>query len=162
MYALEKYHSCGSCSSFYTLKNSKCGFKCFADREDAIYARNIQNILSEYNLAPKVYSEVGRIRIGKKRKQFSSWGYITEIAQTLGCPGNDCDCGECDSLGSVYEEEINSLLSSIEDLGFIFCDAHIGNLGWIKRKGKKILVCIDTGAESVIEDCYSDRGSYSY
>ena len=150
MYALKKYHSSGSRSTFYTVENRPTvGFKTFGTKQEAEYARDIQMELSDYNLAPNVYSEVGRIRIGKKRKQFSEWGYITEKAELIGCGGNSCECGECCDHEDDMRDEINDLVDKIEGIGYYFGDSHVGNVGFVKRNGVDVLVCIDTGEESV-------------
>lgn len=157
-----KYDNCGSRSSFYVIDNER-GFKDFDDKESAEYAHAVQSKLAEHNLAPKVLSDIGKIR-HKTDMSLSGWGYITEIAEVIGCGGNSCSCGECDSdLTFMYENKISKLVRKIEGIGIEFMDAHIGNVGYIRRKGKKVLVCIDCGSESVydpdIED--SDDDDYS-
>jgi hypothetical protein len=148
MYVVDEYKTKGSMSRFYTVKGSrKIGFKTFIDKEGATYARAVQEVLAENNLAPKVYSQVGRIR--RDNNNLTNWGYLTEIARMVGCGGNDCDCGKCCDIEYDLGEEIDELQASIEELGYSFYDAHAGNLGYVKRYGKKILVCIDTGEESV-------------
>lgn len=160
MYALKKYKNSGSRSKFYTLENkNNKGFKTFVKKKDAEQARNVQIVLAKYDLAPKVYSEVGRIRIGKQKKQFSDWGYVTEIATMPGCGGNDCECGECADIENELNDQITDLTDAIDGIGYSFADNHIGNVGYVIRKGKKVLVCIDTGYESVHDD--SDYSDYS-
>ena len=66
----------------------------------------------------------------------------------MGCGGNECACGECEDIWESKFRYINNLCNKIEELGFHFADNHIGNLGYVKRKGRRKLVCIDTGAES--------------
>jgi hypothetical protein len=148
-----QFADAGSRSSFYIIDETR-GFKEFESCEQAEYAHNVQKKLSQYNLAPKVYSEVGRIRIGKE-KELSQWGFMTEIAEMLGCGGNDCGCGECDD---VYEEKfpaIKRLHKKLEKIGINFADDHIGNIGYIRRRGRKVLVCIDTGEESIYDEDFS-------
>jgi hypothetical protein len=149
MYAIAKYKNCGSASSFYTLKNSKRGFKTFETQEAAIVSHYNQTKLAEHDLAPRVYSEVGRVRV---RGELSDWGYITEIATTIGCGGNDCSCCDRDELEEMWSEEIDNLVSDIEDIGFYFGDCHSGNVGFVRRNGRGVMVCIDTGDESVSSD----------
>ena len=151
MYTIKKHAGEGSRSSFYKLNQRGKGFKTFLDREDAEYAHDIQTKLSQIDLAPKVYSEVGRIRIGDK---LSSWGYITEVAKTITPHGTSCDCETCESIEDRYAEEISELQSDMEDAGYYFGDAHVGNVGYVKRDGYNILVCIDTGRESISLDEY--------
>ncbi|NDA64506.1 MAG: hypothetical protein EBX50_21125, partial [Chitinophagia bacterium] len=107
-----------------------------------------------YNLAPKVYSEIGRIRIGKE-KELTQWGFITEIAQMLGCGGNDCSCGECDDLYEEMYPSVRRLRKKLDNIGVDFGDDHIGNIGYVRRRGRNVLVCIDTGEESVYDDEYA-------
>lgn len=154
-YAVKNYKSEGSRSSFYTIKNSKRGFKTFEDYDSAFIAHYNQKELAKYDLAPRVYSDVGRIRLHGKR--LSDWGYITEIAQTIGCGGNDCGCCDREELEVDYEDYITELCQNMEDNGFYFGDCHIGNVGFVVRKnalGEKVnvMVCIDTGDESVTSD----------
>lgn len=151
MYCISpKRKSHGCASDFYMLKNSIRGFKSFSSYEAANIAHYNQSYLAEYDLAPRVYSEVGRVRIGKS-KRLSDWGYITEVATTIGCGGNTCKCGECDryELEEEYCGEIDELTSKMEDHDFYFGDNHIGNVGYVNRDGRDVMVCIDTGDESV-------------
>ena len=61
MYNLS-YADSGSKSAFYYI-DEKRGFKEFEHKDDAEHARETQLTLARYNLAPKVLSEVGRIRL---------------------------------------------------------------------------------------------------
>jgi hypothetical protein len=154
-----QYADSGSRSSFYIIDETR-GFKEFESCEQAEYARNVQMKLAEYNLAPKVYSEVGRIRIGET-KEWSQWGFMTEIAEMIGCGGNDCACGECDDVYESMYPSIRRLHKKLEKVGVSFSDDHIGNVGYIRRRGRNVLVCIDTGEESVYDDEYaSDYSDY--
>ena len=159
MYAIHRKKSGSGCASeFYKLSSHKNrGFKSFDDYELAQIAHYNQKTLSQFDLAPRVYSEVGRVRIGKSKK-LSRWGYITEIAELVCCPGNDCECCDRDSIENALDEEMSNLIFEIEDCGFYFGDCHPGNVGYVTR-GKdinglpiRLLVCIDTGDESVSSD----------
>ena len=151
MYTIAKYKNEGCASSFYTLKNSRNrGFKEFETYEAAVVAHYNQTKLADLDLAPRVYSEVGRVR--KPNKRLSRWGYITEIATTLGCGGNDCDCCDRTALEDEWDEEISELVGEMEDHGFYFGDNHSGNVGFVRRNGLMKMVCIDTGDESVSSD----------
>lgn len=152
MYAIEdKYRGAGCSSYFYKIKNSRRGFKAFDSKESATIAHYNQSELAKYNLAPRVYSEVGRVRIGNS-KRLSKWGYITEIAQLVCCPGNSCDCCDREDHDEELWNEIINLSDEMESVGFSFPDNHAGNVGYVIRGGTKILVCIDTGDESVQSD----------
>jgi hypothetical protein len=150
-----QYENAGSTSAFYIIDNKR-GFKEFCDKSEAEYAHSVQSKLEDYNMAPYVLSQVGKIR--KSNGELSKWGYITEIAKTIGCGGNSCSCGECeDTLEYSYDAPINKLSLRMEEVGVSFMDAHIGNVGFVRRKGRKVLVCIDFGSESVCdEDCSID------
>jgi hypothetical protein len=150
MYTIVKKKSGAGCaSSFHKLKGQRGrGFKIFNSKEDAEIARNNQSELSQYNLAPYVYSQVGRVRRGDK--SLSGWGFITEIAELICCPGNGCKCCDRESIMYDYENEIDNLIGNMEDYGFYFGDSHAGNVGFVNRDGQRIMVCIDTGDESVV------------
>lgn len=153
MYTIQRRNSGSGCASeFYKLTSHKNrGFKAFETYENALIAHYNQTQLSKYDLAPKVYSEVGRVRVGKSKK-LSKWGYITEVAELVCCSGNSCYCCDRDEIEEEIFSEIETLLSDIEDVGFYFGDSHPGNVGYVNRNGKPVLVCIDTGDESVSSD----------
>ena len=150
-----EYDNCGSRSTFYVI-DSERGFKDFESKEDAEYAHYVQSKLSAFNLAPRVLSDIGKIR-HRDSLELSNWGYITEIAEMIGCGGNDCECGECEDISDDKSKQIYKLCNKIYDLGLEFMDAHIGNVGYIKRNGKKVLVCIDCGRESVYDEDVDDN-----
>jgi len=150
-----QYENAGSTSAFYVIDNKR-GFKEFCGQYEAEYAHSVQSKLEDYNMAPYVMSQVGKIR--KSNGQLSDWGYITEIAETIGCGGNSCSCGDCsDDLEFLYDTRIIKLIRKMSEVGVEFMDSHIGNVGFVRRKGRKVLVCIDFGTESVCdEDCSID------
>ena len=156
MYTIVKKRSgMGCASAFYKLKGKKDrGFKTFSDKLSADIAHTNQVELSMYDLAPYVYSQVGRVRKGDG--SLTSWGYITEIAELICCPGNECWCCDREGLEDDYEYEIGNLTREMEEHGFSFGDNHAGNVGFVKRNGVDVMVCIDTGDESVINEdrCY--------
>jgi hypothetical protein len=145
----------GSFTTFYKLKNRKTiAFKDFTRKDAAIEAYNIQKTLAAYDLAPRVYGKVRKIDYvgyyGNKRR--SNWGYVTEIAELI-------DDGRYNEDPEYYDKvrcETEELTNEIDYVcGFGFYDCHMGNVGYITRKGRKLLVCIDTGAESF-------NGEYAY
>ena len=150
-----KYNSCGSRASFYMI-DDKRGFKEFEDSEQAEYAHYVQSKLAMHNLAPLVLSDIGKIRY-RHDMELSGWGYITEIAEVIGCGGNDCDCGECEDIFDNMSRQRNRLVNKIANLGLEFMDAHVGNVGYVKRNGKKVLVCIDCGQESLYDPDVDDN-----
>jgi hypothetical protein len=151
------YENRGSRSAFYVIDNKR-GFKEFDDKNEAVYAHNVQSKLSYVDLAPDVLSQIGKIR--KSDGSLSKWGYITEIAEIIGCGGNECSCGECDEdYYDMYEDKIQDLTDNMLRIaGIEFMDNHIGNVGFVRRNRKKVLVCIDFGSESVYdEDCVDEE-----
>lgn len=149
------YDNNGSRSTFYVI-DSERGFKDFESKEDAEYAHDVQSKLSAFNLAPRVLSDIGKIR-HRDNLELSGWGYITEIAEMIGCGGNDCSCGECDDIFDTKRRHVKRLCEKIYSLGFEFMDAHIGNVGYVRRNGKRVLVCIDCGSESVYDPDLDDN-----
>jgi len=144
-----KYSSSGSRAGFYVIDDNR-GFKEFENKGEAEYAYHVQSKLAEYNLAPFVLSKVGKIRYSNDM-QLSEWGYITEIATMLCCGGNN-GCGVC---ADIYEKnlgKVRRLCNKINHMGLDFIDAHVGNVGYVTRKGRQVLVCIDCGSESVYDE----------
>ena len=158
-----KFSDSGSQNSFYTISHRKCGFKSFPNKSLATFSHAVQTDLARLDLAPRVYSQVGRINIPnyyvdkkfKTQKQLvlSNWGYLTEIAKPFSCNNLNCDegCLFCYS-GCKKAERIEELLDKIESLGLNYHDAHNGNLGYVTRGKKRVLVIIDVGAESIIDE----------
>jgi hypothetical protein len=145
------YENCGSRSAFYVI-DRKRGFKEFDEKGEAVYAHAVQDKLSSYDMAPYVLSQIGKIRMSNG--SLSKWGYITEIAETIGCGGNECSCGECDEdYYFSYSDQIEDLTANMLRIaGVEFMDGHIGNVGFVRRNRKKVLVCIDFGQESVYDE----------
>jgi hypothetical protein len=157
-----QYEDAGSRNAFYRLKDRRYGFKEFENKSCAIFAHNIQKKLADKNLAPRVYSEVGRIRIPNMNNdslELSDWGYITEIARTM----DDCDDEYCD--GECFESDcansmiIDEVLNNLREEGLGYVDHHRGNFGYVRRNKTWVPVVIDVGSESfeyVNEDIYGD------
>jgi len=139
----------GSFATFYILKNRKTiAFKAFSSKKRAIEAYDMQKLLAEHTMAPKVYGNVRKIDYigfdGKKNK--SGWGYITEIARTV---DDDFD-------PYYFEDDRQGLVACMHiELGLDFGDCHSQNVGYVKRGKENVMVCIDTGAESF-------SGEYAY
>jgi hypothetical protein len=137
------YIASGSSTSFYNIGRGR-GFKTFYTKQDAEVARAYQIILNVQGFAPKVYSEIGRIKIGNI---LSNWGYITQKVKTLGCQDSagGCDCYKCERAESKWMDEIENLRDTIsEECGVTVGDLHLGNFGIMGGS----LVVIDTGIES--------------
>jgi hypothetical protein len=137
------YIASGSRTSFYHIGRGR-GFKTFYTKQDAEVARSYQIILNVQGFAPKVYSEVGRIKIGN---ELSRWGYITQKAKTLGCSDSagGCDCDKCSRAEYKWTDAIDEMRDLVaEECGVTLGDCHLGNFGIIGNR----LVVIDTGVES--------------
>lgn len=129
----------GGYCAFYTINSSYgIAFKEFISKSRAEYARKVQVKLSKFDLAPKVVSNLCRLKYETLfPNQKSGWGYVTEVAKTI------------DKKGSISLKHIQKLVDDIyEKTKLKFWDCHWQNLGYIIRSGKKKLVCIDTGKES--------------
>lgn len=163
-----QFSDSGSRNSFYTIKSSKYGFKSFPTKDLANFSHAVQSRLSLDDLAPRVYSAVGRIRIEQQmwvgvqngenifraENVLSDWGYLTEIAKPYHCPnGDDYECSDhCYYEGGCKNyNKIHDLVERIEKCGIEYTDCHNGNLGWVTRKKKRVLVVIDIGRESIGE-----------
>lgn len=120
------------------------GFKCFygaSSKASATFAWKTQKKLHKLGLAPKVFGNVRRVHAiydGKREK--SKWGFITEIA--------NCNTSR------VSFRSIQKLVNDISTKTSLdFWDCHAFNVGFVNIKGKRKLVCIDTGKESFDYEC---------
>lgn len=138
----------GSCQ-FYPIKNRKTlGFKEFSSKKKAHFAHKTQKILSQYDLAPKLYTSVCKLKFAKDPTgwipAFSDWGFVTEIAQPMKFTTN---------IRKL--KLVQKLVDDIFDKANLkFWDCHFSNMGIVYRKNISTLVCIDTGKESF--DGYSN------
>ena len=133
----------GGSAEFYNIKENKSlGFKQFRNKRYAIIAYNKQKLLSKLSLAPKVYGKVCQLPIPFSDIK-TNWGFITERAKVV----NEKTMGR-------KLKDIQKLVENIEQkTGLKFWDCHYYNIGYIKRKNKLKLVCIDTGKESFDCEC---------
>lgn len=132
---------CGGYAQVYHIKNRKTLiFKEFKYKNEAILAYNYQKRLAKYNLAPKVKSNLFRLQfktLGFKYK--TQWGFLSEKADPV-------------DIISLDKYDLQRLVEDIYDnTDLEFWDCHAGNVGYIRRNNKKVLVCIDTGWESFDE-----------
>lgn len=149
------FEDAGSRNAFFRLKNKRGrGFKSFSDKDEAEFAHKIQTKLSELDLAPRVYSVVGRIMIpdyyndGDGDMILSNWGYVTEAARTLPqCYDEECD-GDCLDTGCSNCYIIENVMSAMVEAGLGYVDGHRGNFGFVRRNRVWIPVVIDVGSES--------------
>lgn len=147
------YEDCGSRNQFYILKNRRGrGFKSFESKEEADFAHRVQSKLAEDNLAPRVYSDVGRIMVpdgyDDDEMVLSNWGYVTEIAKPMPvCYNDDCD-GECYQSGCYNSVIIDNVVDCLYEAGLEYVDGHRGNFGFVRRNKELVPVVIDVGSES--------------
>ena len=151
-----QYADAGSSNSFYIIPGyrfgkKRIGFKEFENIGKAKFAYNVQSILAEKDLAPKVYGEVGRISYSGANglpDGLSDYGYLTEIAR----PVQDCNSEECG--GDCYGDECKNgikfleMARMLEHYGLEYNDHHRGNFGYVRRNKRSVLVVIDVGVES--------------
>lgn len=134
----------GSAEFYRLLGNDSLGFKQFRNKKSATNAYNKQKLLSRFGLAPKVYGQVSKLPIESEYYSgISNWGYITEYARLVD-----------ERVMSKRLKEIQILVENIQKKTKLkFWDCHYWNVGYIKRKNKAKLVCIDTGNESFDREC---------
>jgi hypothetical protein len=147
-YTIELDHSGegGSAEFYLIIEDQNLGFKQFRNKKFANKAYEKQKLLSKYNLAPKVIGRVCKLPIKiescPEYKLYTNWGYVTEKARILD-----------DSVMKKRLKDIQNLVETIENKTRLrFWDCHYWNVGYIKRKNKAKLVCIDTGPESFDRD----------
>ncbi|NBU33520.1 hypothetical protein EB118_10320 [bacterium] len=131
------FHEGGSAQLYPILNYDSIGFKEFSSKKKAEYARKVQLKLSKFDLAPKVLSKTIKLKYAQSvegwNPEISGWGFVTELAQH----------------GTVSYRQIQNLVDKIWSKAALkFWDCHYSNIGYIKRKGKPKVVCIDTGKES--------------
>lgn len=131
----------GYCQVYPILNNDHLIFKEFRNKKRANSSFKHQKLLSKFDLAPKIYSKVCKLKFAPDGDIVfddpSDWGYVMEKANTY-------HAGTKISMKQIQKlvEEIN------EKTGLKFWDCHWYNVGLIKRGRKQKIVCIDTGSES--------------
>lgn len=144
----------GGYCQFYSIKDhSNLGFKEFRSKSYAKFAYDIQKKLAHFDLSPRVYSPICRLRFSPIDDcwlpETTQWGYVTEIAQPIKYTKN--------------YRTLHKIQNLVEDIfkttKLKFWDCHFYNLGLVKRGHKKKIVCIDTGQESF--DGYSNAWGYA-
>lgn len=159
------YDDAGSRNTFYLVKDKKIGqkrvgFKEFGDKREAEFAHRVQSHLAQYDMAPMVYGDVGKIR--SPSGTLTHYGYLTEIARPMSdCHDPDCysECFESDCKNGRI---ISNIVCYLQDHGLDYCDGHRGNFGFVRRNNKWVPVVIDVGVESFSdwdEDIY---GQWDY
>jgi hypothetical protein len=137
---LENYSEGGSAEFYYLKNNPDLGFKQFKSKKSAIDAYKRQKRLTQFDLAPKLYTDVRRLR--GSWYYATGWGFVTEKAVVIE-----------DTIMNKRLKQIQHLVDEIyKKTGWKFWDCHYYNIGYVKRGRKFRLVCIDTGAESFKSD----------
>jgi hypothetical protein len=116
-------------------------FKEFRNKKKAQESYNYNQKLAKFDLAPKIYSKVCKLRFAEDGDNHlfdvSDWGYIIECAKT------------CEANSKISMTDIQDLVEQIQEkTGLKFWDCHWYNVGLVKRNKKNKVVCIDTGKES--------------
>lgn len=130
----------GGSAEFFSIKeNKKLGFKQFRSKKSANSAYQKQKLLSKYGLAPKVVGKVCKLKAKEGPITYeTNWGFVTERAKIVD-----------EKTWTRKLDKIQNLVDTIQQkTGLKFWDCHYYNIGYIKRKNKAKLVCIDTGSES--------------
>jgi hypothetical protein len=131
----------GGYCQFYPLVGEKNkGFKEFKDYENAIEAFKIQQLLYQYKLAPKIYSDIITIPF-KNSPYITSYGFVCQIARYL----TSKPIRRWNKKHICWLKKIQNLVEDIKYYTKLdFWDCHQHNIGLINKR----LVCIDTGNES--------------
>jgi len=160
------YDDAGSKNAFYIIRDKKIGrkrvgFKEISDKKEAEFAHRVKKHLAQFDLAPMVYGDVGFIR--RNDGQFTYYGYLTEVARPMPeCHDEDYCDGECFQSSCKNGIAISEIVYDLNEHGLDYNDAHSGNFGYVRRKGKWVAVVIDLGIESFTdwdEDIY---GKFDY
>jgi hypothetical protein len=137
---LENYSEGGSAEFYYLKNNPDLGFKQFKSKKCALDVYKRQKKLNGFDLAPKLYTDVRRLRWSWHYA--TGWGFVTEKAIVVE-----------DSIMSKRLKQIQQLVDEIyKKTGWKFWDCHYYNIGYVKRPRRYKLVCIDTGTESFKSD----------
>ena len=143
---LEWCNSGGYCDFLPIRGYPNLGFKNFTNKKRAEQSYKYQTILSKFDLSPKILTPICKIPYGYDLTLFkgyipkethTNWGYVTEKAVII------------DNDTPIPYPKIQGLVDKIWKFTKLkFWDCHEANVGYIKRGRKKLMVCIDTGAES--------------
>lgn len=131
----------GYCQVYPIKDKTNLVFKEFKNKKKAQEAYLNQKLLSKFDLAPKLYSKVCKLKFADYSVisfvDPSNWGYVSELA-TIHDPST-----------KITMKDIQNLVNDIDNkTGLKFWDCHWFNIGIVKRGRKNKVVCIDTGKES--------------
>ena len=159
------YDDAGSKNAFYIIKDGKIGrkrigFKEFENKREAEFAHRVQKHLSQFDLAPMVYGDVGMIR--RHDGELTAYGYLTEVAKPMPKCYNPCCDGECFQSECSNETIISEVVYDLHEHGLEYADAHKGNFGFVRRNGHWIPVVIDVGIESFSDWDETIYGNFEY
>ena len=159
------YDDAGSKNAFYIIKDKKIGrkrvgFKEFENKQEAEFAHRVQKHLAQFDLAPMVYGDIGMIR--RYDGELTAYGYLTEVARPMPkCHDEYCD-SECFMGECKNGTTIAAIVDGLNEHGLEYSDAHKGNFGYVRRKGKWVPVVIDVGVESFGEWDENIYGQFDY
>lgn len=160
------YDDAGSKNAFYIIKDRKIGrkrvgFKEFENKREAEFAHRVQKHLSQFDLAPMVYGDVGMIR--RHDGELTSYGYLTEVAKPMPeCYDEEYCDGECFHSDCSNGTTISEVVDALSENGLEYSDAHRANFGFVRRSGYWIPVVIDVGVESFSDWDEKIYGTFEY
>lgn len=160
------YDDAGSKNAFYVIKDRKIGrkrigFKEFENKQEAEFAHKVQKHLSQFDLAPMVYGDVGMIR--RHDGELTAYGYLTEVAKSMPeCHDDEYCDGECFESSCSNGTTISEVVYDLHEHGLEYNDAHRGNFGYVRRNGSWVPVVIDVGIESFSEWDEKIYGKFEY
>lgn len=160
------YDDAGSKNAFYIIKDRKIGrkrigFKEFENKREAEFAHRVQKHLSQFDLAPMVYGDVGMIR--RYDGELTAYGYLTEVAKPMPeCYDEDYCDGECFESECSNGTTISEVVYDLCKQGLTYADAHRGNFGFVRRNGQWVAVVIDVGIESFSDWDEEIYGNFEY
>lgn len=134
---LSEFNEGGYCQVYPIKHKKRLVFKEFKNKKKAQEAYKYQKLLSKFDLAPQLYSDICKLEFDSSIIDPTAWGFVTESATIY------------DPATKISMRDIQILVDNINNkTGLKFWDCHWYNIGMVKRGNTNKVVCIDTGKES--------------